>query len=251
MRSLGALLLLGTLVTGCSKKANEGLPPASEWKAGDEQMAPPTATRAGSMPTNPHGAAGTGAGDPHAGMDIAGAGGDPHAGMDMTGGGGPDVTQMGLEGPDPSRPIDPNRRITGVIKVHPKAKGHVLANGAIFLTAKRASKDGNPEGPPLAVDKLIWAGDSVTFELTEAKAMIKGTELTGDVILAARFDQDADAMTKDVNDVIGTARVKVPSAGVELTLDTLVMQASGTPLGMGGGGPAGAMPQPSLPPGHP
>jgi len=237
---------------GCSKKAQDGLPPATEWQAAPSAsstpplkpppgmggrrinphagmgMGDPSNPHAGmdmSDPSNPH--AGMDMGDPsnpHAGMDM-GDPSNPHAGLDMTnphGGGGTDVTKLGLAAPDPDRPIDPSHRVTGVIAVDAKAKGRVKAGTAVFLIVKRAGPDGAPSGPPLAVDKLTWSGDGVAFELTEEQAMVAGTDLSGDVVVMARYDQDSDAGSKQPGDVTGQVRVKIPAEHVKLTLDTVL-----------------------------
>jgi len=223
---LVAPLVLATLVAGCSKKSQDGLPPAQDWQGGNTAPVgtvdkPAGGAAGGGMAAggmaNPH--AGMDMSNPHAGMDMSG--GDPHAGLDMSGGGGPDVTQMGLSSPDPNRTIDPTRRIKGVLKVDAKAKDKVKAGGAIFLIVKKAGADGQPSGPPLAVDKVMYQ-DNLAFELTEANAMVAGTELTGDVVVSARYDQDSDAISKQPGDVTGQARVKVPSDGVQLMLDTVL-----------------------------
>jgi hypothetical protein len=165
-----------------------------------------------------------GGGIPHAGMDMSG-GLPPAAHWDQTsaGGGGVDVTQLGIPPPDPNRKIDPSRRVKGVIKVHAKAKDRVKANGPIFIVVKRAGADGQPTGSPLAVERLEWsAGGALPFELTEANAMSAGTELSGDVIVMARYDQDSDAISKQPGDVTGQIRVKVPADNVEVVLDTIL-----------------------------
>lgn len=228
--ALGAGLAIGA---GCSRKNQDGLPPANEWQAspgasgsGDSDMphfnAPP-----GMKPQ---------AGNPHAGMDMGGGGGgdgqagdNPHAGMDMsnpsnphTAGGGLDVTKMGLAAPDPDRKIDPNHRLTGTILVDAKVKDKVKPGTAIFVIVKKAGPDGAPSGPPLAVDKLTWMTAGVPFELTDAQAMVAGTELSGDVIVTARYDQDSDALSKEPGDVTGQVRIKVPADNVKLTLDTVL-----------------------------
>jgi hypothetical protein len=221
------------LAFGCSKKSSDGLPPAQDWQAGagvapiGGTQAPPSMSPAnphgGASPANPHGGAAMAA-DPHAGIAMPN---DPHAGVDMGnphGGvatGSPDVTQMGLSSPDPNRKIDPTRRIQGVLKVHAKAKDRVKAGGAVFLIVKAAGPDGVPSGPPLAVDKVSFS-DNLAFELTEANAMVAGTELTGDVIVTARYDQDSDALSKQPGDVTGQTRVKIPSKGIVLSLDTVL-----------------------------
>ena len=224
-------------VAACNKKAADGLPPATDWQSGgadqasaDELPAPPAGLAR--RPKNPHAGLNMGgAGDPHAGLDMSGGGGggDPHAGLGMTGGGGGgdphaglDVTKMGLSAPDPDRAIDPSHRIAGMLGVDARLEGRLSPGTAVFLIVKRAGADGTPSGPPLAVDKLTWAGDGVAFELTEEQAMVAGTALSGDVVITARYDQDGDAMTKEAGDVTGQARVTVPAEHVKLTLDTLL-----------------------------
>lgn len=219
------------LAFGCSKKSSEGLPPAQDWQAGGGVAPVGGVGQPGpsASPANPHAgvdmSGGGGAPDPHAGVDMSGAGGsmggmggNPHAGLPA---GGPDVTQMGLSSPDPNRKIDPTRTIQGVLKVHAKAKDRVKAGGAVFLIVKKAGPDGVPSGPPLAVDKVAYA-DNLSFQLSEANAMVAGTELTGEVIVTARYDQDSDALSKQPGDVTGQTRVKVPAKGITLSLDTVL-----------------------------
>lgn len=230
---MGRFLAVATAVlalVACEKKKSEGLPPAQEWGANANTLPNVPAPQPG-VGANPHAGMGMGA-NPHAGMNMGGGGanphgsGDPHAGMNMGqnphGGGSPNVAAMGLPAPDPNRKIDPNRRVTGTIKPHAKAKDRLAAGGAIFITVKKVGPDGAPSGPPLAVDKLTWSKDELKFSMTEAQSMIAGTELTGDVIVMARYDQDGDAISKQPGDVVGTARVKIPADNVNVTLDDIL-----------------------------
>jgi predicted small lipoprotein YifL len=244
MRAVLAMLIV-TLpaASGCGKKAREGLPPADRW----DQVTAPGALAELEQPRGMERGGGHGGGrggdphagvpgapplgdDPHAGMDVGGmggmgGGGDPHAGLDMGGGGagGVDVTQLGLPPPDPNRKIDPSRRVKGTIRLHPKVKDRVKSSVPVFLVIRRAGPDGQPTGSPLAVEKLVWAGgDALPFELTEANAMSGGTELAGDVVVMARYDQDSDAISKQPGDVTGQVRAKVPADKLELTLDTIL-----------------------------
>jgi hypothetical protein len=221
MRSLLLFAVIAAVTTGCSrdKKNQDGLPPAQEWKQdgtgamvqmgkGTQPPPPPGMAPQGG---NPHGMAN----DPHAGLGIDPT--DPHGGM-----GGTDVAQMGLPAPDPNRPIDPTRYVKGVIKIHEKAKGRAKTGIPLFIVVKRADAAGQPTGTALAVDKLTWAGADLTFELTEKQAMVGGTELTGDVIVTARYDQDGDALSKEAGDIVGQARVKLPADNVQIWLDTIL-----------------------------
>lgn len=208
--------IAAVLAAGCSKHDDaKGLPPAQEWGANASGTMQP-----GEQPANPHGAnphAGMDMDNPHAGMDMT----NPHAGMDM-GEGGTDVSKLGLPPPDPSRPIDPAHHVKGTIVVHAKAKDRTPDGGAVFVVIKQADAGGKPSGPPLAVEKLTWSSAGVPFELTEANAMIAGTQLTGNVVVVARYDHDGDAITKQPGDVVGELHVQVPADGVKVTLDQIL-----------------------------
>jgi len=233
------------ILAGCSEKKHDGgLPPAQEWGGGGGTTGDQADPHGGATPANPHAGMNMNGGDPanphagldmngggdpanpHAGMDMSGMGGDPanpHAGMDMNAmGGSPDVAKLGLPAPDPNRPIDPTHHIKGVIKIHPKAADRVKPGTAIFLIVKRADASGSPTGTPLAVDKQVWQKDELAFEITERQAMIAGTQLTGDVVIIAHYDQDGDAISKQPGDILGQLRVTVPADNVKLFLDQIL-----------------------------
>lgn len=206
-----------TALSACKKDSkSEGLPPAQEWTATPGNLPPATGAAANPHANlNPHAPANPHAANPNLPPD--------HPPIDNPHGSGPDVAAMGLPPPDPNRPINPNNRVKGVIKVHAKAKDRVVPGGAVFITVRRAGPDGAPlPGPPVAVDKLTWSKDELAFEMTEKHAMIAGTELTGDVVVTARYDQDSDAISKQPGDVTGSVRVKVPADKVTLTLDEVL-----------------------------
>ena len=216
------LALALVMLAACSSKKNndQGLPPAQEWGADQNAPAQPP-----SAAMTPHAGAAAGGGDqalpPPSVVDENGN--DPHAGL--AGGGGPagmDPQTMGALAPDPNRPIDPAHHLRGLVKVSAKAADHAKAGGAIFVVVKRSDASGQPTGTPLAVDKLTWTGKDVPFELTEGQAMIKGTQLTGDVVITARYDQDGDAISKQPGDITGQLRVKVPAENVSLVLDNVL-----------------------------
>jgi len=210
-------------VGACKDKSKaSGLPPAKEWSANAGGDMPPAQAPPGSDTANPHGDMQNPHGDmqenPHGDMQQ-----NPHGDtQNPHGAGGPDVGAMGLPAPDPNRKIDPKNHVKGVIKVHPKAKSRLAAGGAVFITIKKVGPDGAAAGPPLAVDKLTWQKDELPFELGEKNAMIAGTELKGDVVVTARYDQDGDALSKQPGDVVGTLRVKIPAEKVVVMLDEVL-----------------------------
>ena len=84
--------------------------------------------------------------------------------------------------------------------------------GAVFLIVKRPAPDGAADGPPLAVDKLTWQqGRAAVRADREAGDDRAARELTGDVVVIARYDQDGDALSKQPGDIIGQVRVKIPA----------------------------------------
>lgn len=220
-----ALVCLSLAAGACSKdedKDYRGLPPADTWQA-PSPAAAATGTPGGT--DDPH--AGLNMNDPHAGMDMN----NPHAGMDMdnphadmdTGDGGVDVTQLGLQPPDPDRAVDPGRFLKGTIKPSAETKARIPPGAVIFLSVKRAdAATGQPTGASLAVKRVQLAAWPLWFELTEADAMIGGTAFDGDVVITAWSDQDQDAIGKQPGDVQGQVRAKIPAKDLVLVLDKVV-----------------------------
>ncbi|HEY4056315.1 MAG TPA: hypothetical protein VGM39_06890, partial [Kofleriaceae bacterium] len=160
--------------------------------------------------------------DPHAGLPRA-TGDNPHTGNPHEGG-GVDVSKMGLPAPDPNRKIDPGRFVKGSITLDPKLLDKAKDANPLFLSVRRVDAAGAATGAPLAVDKLDWDGKSNTlsFELSEEKAMVAGTELTGEVVVTARIDHDSDAISKQPGDITGSAKVTLPADNVKIVLDTVL-----------------------------
>jgi len=236
----------------CSKdesKDYRGLPPAESWQA----PSPASGSTAGAAATqggmgNPHG--GMDMNDPHAGLDMNNPHGgmdmnDPHAGMDMNdphagldmnnphggtghpqggmGDGGVDVTQLGLQPPDPDRAVDPGKFLKGTIKPTAETKTRIGPGAVIFLSVKRADPaTGQPTGAPLAVQRVPLSVWPLWFELTEADAMVSGTAFDGDVVITAWSDQDQDAISKQPGDVQGQVRTKIPAKDLVLVLDKVI-----------------------------
>jgi hypothetical protein len=248
MRAVLAMIVL----VGCSKSSSDGLPPATDW-SGDPNAATP------SMPNRPRGAPsddphaqmmqeddGEGQADPHAGVpgapplsadDMRGAPRkNPHEGVpgappltdDQIAGGAPnagggDVSKLGLQSPDPDRPIDPNKHVKGMVRVKGALKDKVTEGMTVFFMVRKAGADGQPTGAPIAVERAEWHGDSITFELGERQAMIQGApDLVGDVVVMARLDHDQDAMTKQPGDITGMVKAKIPADNLVLELDTVL-----------------------------
>jgi hypothetical protein len=192
---LAAIACVGTLGSGCEKKKEGGLPPATEWSADGEG----SGTAPGAA--NPH----TGA-DPHAGLDV-----DPHAGVDVTG--------MQEMAPDPARPIDATKFLRGSIVPGKEQAGKIPAGATIFLSVKRPDPStGQPTGAPIAVERFD-ANFPIQFEVTEASQMIKGTSFEGDVVISVWWDQDGDAATKQPGDLLGSVKATIPAKDLVVTLD--------------------------------
>lgn len=203
------------LFAACSKSsASDGLPPATDWATGDPGvgMAPPVPQQA--MPSKGHGGR-----DVHEGVEGAPPLTDDQQQMpnDQTHA----FAQQGDDQPQHGQnaPADPNKRIRGVFKASPKVADKLKPDGAIFIIVKKPDATGQPTGSALAVDRVTWKTAGQGFEL--------GFEdVTGEVLVTARYDQDGDASTKEVGDVTGLVRVKIPADNVVLELDTILTTAS-------------------------
>jgi hypothetical protein len=204
MKQLLALVLGVALAAGCQK--NDHAP------AGDP---------AGRAPQGLPGAQGAGGGDPTA-LGVhdpgTGMGGDnPHAGM---GGDNPHGGMQGMEGmAPPPQDLDPATLIEGVVDVSPALAAKVKPGDVIFLVAKAAGPDGQPAGPPLAVEKLIVADKlPQPFTLSNQNQMIQGAKLTGSVLVSARLDRDSEASSKNPGDLEGMLPVTPPAKGIKVVL---------------------------------
>jgi hypothetical protein len=220
-----ALALAALAAAGCESKKTEGLPAANTWQSPPEGASamPPSAQ------ANPH----AGRIDPHAGVagapPLGGSSADPHAGVAGApplggGGGGVDVAAMGLPEPDPNRPIDPSKVLTGTVVLGSAHAGKVPAGSVIFLAVRQTDPStGQGVGMPMATDKLIvGAGWPLTFRIDESKAMIGGTGFSGDVVVMARFDQDHEARSKQAGDIVGQVRTTIPASNLTITLDQVL-----------------------------
>jgi hypothetical protein len=204
--------LLLAMLAGCSGKKAQGLKPADDWGA---DMPPPmTGPMAKNNPDDDlPDVVDENGNNPHAGLKRNAQAAD---GVDV------DVSKMGNLAPDPNRAIDPSHRVTGTITLSPKQVDHAKLGTPLFVIVKQADASGQPFGTPLAVDKLAWDGKPIPYDVTEGQAMVNGTQMTGDVIVMARIDQDGDAISKQPGDIVGQVRVKVPATNANITLDTLL-----------------------------
>jgi len=196
-----AIAVLVVACVGCKKKSDEGFPAAASWNQGDNAQlgtVEPTEQGAGIEPPND----------------------ETHAGVLMRQQQQEDG-EIEEEGPNPHEPAshatgsdDPAKRIRGTVKVSPKLRDRMKPGAVVFLFVKAVGPDGQPSGPPAAVDRMDWTADGAAFEL--------GSELPGEVFVLARVDQDGDAMKPQAGDITAQKRVKLPAERVELVLDTLV-----------------------------
>jgi len=225
-------LAAAALACGCEKKdGGTDMPAAKQWNAPS-----PVASQTGAAGSaqggmamgggDPHAGMDMGGGDPHGGMNMGGGdphggmnmgGGDPHAGMDMGGG------EMAMPAPDPNRPIDQSKFLRGVIDGTAKTKPLIKPGAILFIAVRPIDpKTGQVIGSPLAVDRIDVAKLPVPFELTEARAMVAGTQFAGDVVIEARGDGDGEARSKEPGDVVGSVRARIPATELRLELDSVL-----------------------------
>jgi hypothetical protein len=189
----------------------QGNPHAQGQPANPHAGVAPDNPHAGGAPANPH--AGVAPANPHAGVAPA----DPH-------GGSVDELPPGLEPPDPNREIDPNKYLKGKIVASKKTASKVKSGAILYLSVRPVDpKTGQVSSALLAVERIDLTGSlPVPFNLTEANAMVRGTQFAGDVQVYARVDQDGEARTKQKGDIEGAVLTRIPADKLVLTLDTIL-----------------------------
>lgn len=199
-------------ISACgSKGSTEGLPPASDWNTDDPTLGAAAPRLEGAKPPNPH--EGVPGAPPLGDEPLEGA--PELAEGDQAGGEEAAFEEPPAHNIDVSsdQPIDPAHRVRGTLKVAKAVADRVKPDGVVYLMAKLPGPDGKPTGTAMAVDRLSWKADGQAFELGGA---------SGEVLVIARYDQDADGMTAQPGDVIGMARVKVPADNVVIELSSIV-----------------------------
>jgi hypothetical protein len=253
---LAAGLAAVLVAAGCDRKQPAGLAPADDWPnahgsalmlgGSDEPAMPvagggigPLAPRGGlaaeaddphgggAEDDDPHGgmAMDPTAANPHAGMAMDPTAANPHAGMamdptaanphgGMDPGGDPPVDNPhgGVIGQEV---VDPGHVVRGVIELGAAAAGKAKPGTAVFVIAKHPDAQGKPAGALLGVQRVDWPATG------DAAFTIEGPSLEGDVVVTAHYDQDGEVRSTDPGDLLGAARVTVPSDKLVITLDTV------------------------------
>ena len=95
------------------------------------------------------------------------------------------------------------------------AEGERVSGGVLFLIARS-----NPQGPPLAVQRLPAGPFPLEFEIGPGDVMIPGMPFAGAIRLSARIDSDGDPLTRSAADVgaVLDAALQPGATGVELVL---------------------------------
>ncbi len=133
-----------------------------------------------------------------------------------------DVTQLGLQAPDPNRKIDASKSLAGTIDATKEIKAKFAAGDVLFVSVKRKDPaTGKPFGGPLATDRLVFQNWPIPFRLTEANAMIAGTDFSGDVVITVWKDLDQDAISKHPDEPIVEFPATIPNASIKMTMSRL------------------------------
>jgi hypothetical protein len=117
------------------------------------------------------------------------------------------------EPPCVDQQADPKHVISGTITFADKS--NLVKGTAIFVSAKSVTG-----GHMLAVDRVVYDGHDIAFELDDSKSMIGGVVLSGNVIVTALYDLDGDVLTREPGDRKGQAKVRVPANGVTIVIDS-------------------------------
>jgi tetratricopeptide (TPR) repeat protein len=163
--------------------------------------------------------AGSGEPNPHEGLAMPGAAGsqaeNPHEGVAMPGAGAPAA-------PPPAQPAPQARTadgrvaaVFGWLEADAAVAGRIRPGTAIFLTVREA---GSPQGPPVAVQRLVSGAFPLQFEIGAENSMM-GQPLPPRMRIDVRADSDGDPMTRPDTDPKGFADgVELGKTGVRITV---------------------------------
>lgn len=101
--------------------------------------------------------------------------------------------------------IGPPGIIKGRVEISEALRGKVKAGTTLFISVRRFEGEGK-RGMIMAAKKLPVGGASLfplDFTISQRDVMMGGTKLNGAVTLAARIDQDGDAISKQAGDIEG------------------------------------------------
>ena len=104
-----------------------------------------------------------------------------------------------------AKPIGAPGIIKGRVEITEALRARVKAGTTLFISVRRFEGEGK-RGMIMAAKKLPIGGASLfplDFTISQRDVMMGGTKLTGPVSLAARIDQDGDAISKQPGDIEG------------------------------------------------
>ena len=216
-------LLLGA---GCNRDHAGGLPPASKWTPPAPEPSEVTGHPVASGSPSPSPAAGSASSSDQQGLPpghppIAGGGAGGAGAADSPHAGGSAVDPS-LSAPDPDRPIDPKKFLSGRIRTTPDTARAVHAGQVLFISARPIDPaTGTVLGAPLAVERVEVGALPMSFRLDESNMMVAGTRFEGDALITAWVDSDGDARTHQPGDVHGQLKAHIPQGDLDLVLDTV------------------------------
>lgn len=121
--------------------------------------------------------------------------------------------------------IGPPGIIKGRVEISEALRAKVKAGTTLFISVRRFEGKGK-RGMIMAAKKLPVGGASLfplDFTISQRDVMMGGTKLNGPVTLAARIDQDGDAISKQPGDIEGAHKgsIVVGKGTGSIMLDTL------------------------------
>ena len=104
-----------------------------------------------------------------------------------------------------AKQIGPPGIIKGRVEISEALRSKVKGGTTLFISVRRFEGEGK-RGMIMAAKKLPVGGASLfplDFTISQRDVMMGGTKLSGPVTLAARIDQDGDAISKQPGDIEG------------------------------------------------
>ncbi len=116
-----------------------------------------------------------------------------------------------------SAPTTPGT-LGGTVSLKSELAKQVDPNAVLYIIARKEV------GPPLAVKRVAQPKFPLTYSLSQADAMLPGSQLQGEVKLTARLDKDGNAGPLQTGDMTGAVVGTVPvgKSNADITIDTLI-----------------------------
>ena len=126
-------------------------------------------------------------------------------------------SQLPGSGQKPKSDSSSENKISGVVELQKGAK--LPPNYFLYVSIRPLAG-----GPPLAAKKLGQESLPYRFEITSADRIAMGGDrpFEGEVDVTARIDQDGNPLSREVGDLAGNVKAKIPQSNLKIILEPTI-----------------------------